>query len=102
MKDGLRFESKTVLQTLLKHCNNVIVTCILVFINYTPITSCELERSFSSLQLTMNHLRSSMGEERLAALTLVAVRIRVCSEQFIRKYIPQNSRNLFKLYLLFD
>ena len=28
------------------------------------ITNCEAERSFSSLQLSMNHLRSSMGEER--------------------------------------
>ena len=39
-----------------------------------------------------------MGEERLAALTLMTVHknIEVCPEQVIRKYISQNSRRMYK------
>ena len=38
-----------------------------------PVTSCEAERSFSALRRTMTSLRSSMGENRLAGLTLMNI-----------------------------
>ncbi len=45
----------------LKQCDRDIYPCIhqLLVIGCTlPVTSCEAERSFSSVRLTMNHLRS--------------------------------------------
>ena len=39
----------------------------------SPVTSCEAERSFSALRRVKTYLRSTMGEERLAALTLMAI-----------------------------
>ena len=49
----------------LKLCDADVYPCInqLLIIGCTlPLTRCEAELSFSSVQLTMNHLRSSMGE----------------------------------------
>ena len=57
---------------------NLLDTLKLIFISYSSyalyfpyITSSEAEYSFSSLQLTVNHLHSTMDEERLATLTLM-------------------------------
>ena len=36
-----------------------------------PVTNCEAERLFSALEHTVNHLQSSISEERLAGLILL-------------------------------
>ena len=38
-----------------------------------PVTSCSSERSFSALKQIKTSLRSSMGNERLTALTLLYI-----------------------------
>ena len=57
-----------------KKIESLVYPCIhqLLIIGCTlPVTSCKAERSFSSVRLVMNYLRSFMGEGRLAALTLI-------------------------------
>ena len=38
-----------------------------------PISSCDAERSFSVLRQVKNHMRTSMGQDRLSALNLIAM-----------------------------
>ncbi len=38
-----------------------------------PISSCEAERSFSTLRRIKNHMRTTMGQERLSALNVIAM-----------------------------
>jgi hypothetical protein len=38
-----------------------------------PINNCQGERSFSTLTRVKNHLRSTMGQDRLAALSLLCI-----------------------------
>ena len=38
-----------------------------------PISSCEAERSFSVLRRVKNHMRTSMGQDRLLTLNLIAM-----------------------------
>lgn len=91
----------------LKQCDSDVYPCIhrLLTIGCTlPVTSCEAERSFSTLRRTMNHLRSSMGEERLAALTLMNMHseIEISPDKVVQKFIAQQPRRLFKDSILFD
>ena len=37
------------------------------------VTNCKGERSFSKLKLLKNHLRNTMGQDRLAALAILAI-----------------------------
>ena len=36
-----------------------------------PISSCEAERSFSTLRRVKNHMRTTMGQDRLSALNVI-------------------------------
>ena len=38
-----------------------------------PISSCEAERSFSALRRVKNHMRATMGQDRLSSLNLMAM-----------------------------
>ena len=38
-----------------------------------PVTVASAERSFSKLKLIKNHLRSTMGQERLSSLSLLSI-----------------------------
>ena len=38
-----------------------------------PVTNCEGERSFSQLKRVKNELRTTMGQKRLSALSLMAI-----------------------------
>ena len=38
-----------------------------------PVTNCEGERSFSQLKTVKNELRTTMGQKRLSALSLMAI-----------------------------
>ena len=63
-----------------------------------PVTSCEAERSFSALRRTMTSLRSKMGENRLAGLTLMNIHrdVHVDQELIIKQFIQNNKRKMFK------
>ncbi len=89
----------------LKQCDRDIYPCIhqLLVIGCTlPVTSCEAERSF--VRLTMNHLRSTMTEERLAALTLLHLHkdVEICPNEVVKTYISQHTRRMFKGSIIFD
>ena len=59
---------------LMCHHNNYPNINILLQIMCTlPVTSCSSERSFSALKQIKTSLRSSMGNERLTALTLLYI-----------------------------
>lgn len=45
-----------------------------------PINNCEGERSFSTLTRVKSHLRNTMGQERLAALSLLCIESDVLRE----------------------
>ena len=57
-----------------------------------PVTSCSFERSFSALKRIKTFLRSSMGNERLTALTLlhihrdIEIDIPEVIDEFARRY----------------
>ena len=75
---------------------------LLTIATVLPISTATCERSFSKLKLIKNHLRTSMGNERLKSLTVISVhRNRALSidldhvvERFILKY--PNSRIMLK------
>ena len=91
----------------LAQCDSDVYPCIhrLLTIGCTlPVTSCEAERSFSSLRQTMSYLRSSMGEERLASLTLLHVHpsIHICPNEVVRRFVEKHSRRMFRSPILYD
>ncbi len=91
----------------LKQCDRDIYPCIhqLLVIGCTlPVTSCEAERSLSSFCLTMNHLRSTMTEERLAALTLLHLHkdVEICPNEDVKRFISQHTHRMFKGSIIFD
>lgn len=59
-----------------------------------PVTNAEAERSFSVLKLVKTHLRSSMGQERLNGLALLAVhsKTNVSVQNVIDKFSQKNRR----------
>lgn len=60
----------------LNNCNELIfpnIATLLKIFCTLPVTSCEVERSFSSLRRLKTYLQSTMGEERLTGLALLTV-----------------------------
>ena len=45
-----------------------------------PVTNCEGERSFSTLKRVKNELRTTMGQKRLSALSLMAIESELVKE----------------------
>jgi hypothetical protein len=64
-----------------------------------PVTTATAERSFSSLRLLKNHLRTTMSEDRLAGLTLLYLHkdINVTTDQVLDKFSQQCRRREFIL-----
>lgn len=48
-------------------------TLFLVYVVFFPVTSCECERSISTLGLVKTKLRSAMGQDRLSSLCLISI-----------------------------
>ncbi|CAG2252153.1 unnamed protein product [Mytilus edulis] len=67
-----------------------------------PVTSCEAERSFSTLRRTKTYLRNSIGDERLAGLTLMNVHgdVDINIEDICKLFIQSHRRRMFKNSLL--
>ena len=65
----------------------------------SPIGSCEAERSFSALRRIKTHLRSTMSQDRLAGLTLMAVHYAESKEldtkAIVKHFVQDNPRCLF-------
>ncbi len=57
-----------------------------------PMTSCSSECSNSTLKLVKNHLRSTMGNERLTGLIMMS--IEDDPEKVISKFVRKHSRKL--------
>ena len=72
----------------------------------SPIGSCEAERSFSALRRVKTYLRSTMTEERLAGLTLMAVHYKHASQldtvEVVKRFVRAHPRRLFCNSILFD
>lgn len=64
-----------------------------------PVTTCNSERSFSSLRRIKTYLRSTMGVDRLNGLAVLNIHrdIRVSSEQVLDKLCEQPRRMPFRL-----
>ena len=70
------------------------------------IGSCEAERSFSVIRPLESHLRSTMGEERLASLALMTMHYDSCrqleTETIIQRFVKAHPRKLFCNSILFN
>ena len=64
-----------------------------------PVTTATPERTFSSLRLLKNHLRTTMSEDRLAGLTLLYLHknIPITADEIIDKFAGQSRRTEFVL-----
>jgi len=62
-----------------------------------PVTNAEAERSFSALKRLKSYLRSTMGQERLSALALLAIHntVNVSADEVIDSFAKANRRLLF-------
>ena len=72
----------------------------------SPIGSCEAEHSFSALRHVKTYLRSTMIEERLAGLTMMAVHYRQAAQldtaEIVKHFVRANPRRLFCSSIMFD
>ena len=71
-----QYEAPTTLAQTLKVCDADVFpnSRVLLQIAATlPVTSCECERSFSSLRRLHSYVRASMGQERLSSLGLIHI-----------------------------
>lgn len=63
-----------------------------------PVTVASAERSFSKLKLLKSYLRSTMTQERLSGLALIAIENdileNVSYEELIEEFIPRNARRM--------
>ncbi|CAC5408034.1 unnamed protein product [Mytilus coruscus] len=68
-----------------------------------PISSCEAERSFSTLRRTKTYLRNTMGEERLSGLVLMNVHhqdLKIDVGEICQLFISKNTRRMFEKCIL--
>ena len=61
-----------------------------------PVTTCECERSISTMRRSNNYMRCTMGESRLSALALMHIKYDMpvnldeIMSQFVRRATPEN------------
>ena len=67
-----------------------------------PVTSCEAERSFSTLKRLKTYLRSTMGEDRLNSLAVLNIHRGVCNtvmeeeiEKLVNKFSEGQRRSMY-------
>ena len=61
-----------------------------------PISSCEAERSFATLRRIKNHMRTSMGQERIFALSLLDMHILIMEmDQLINAFASRKGREAY-------
>ena len=76
---------------------------MLVHIMVLPVTSCEAERSFSTLRRIKSYLRTTMTNERLNGLALLSVyngTVRIPKTAEVRVEVLKKKRRLMESVLL--
>ena len=78
------------------------IYCSLKILGTIPVTTCECERSISSLRRLKTYLRSTMGEERLNGLAALYVHnnIAVDLEKVIDNFARKHSRRMTMVNIL--
>ena len=73
------------------------IHCLLVIACTLPISSPEAERSFSLLRRIKTYLRSTMSEERLSDLSVIAMHYgeRVSADEVCQAFVQTHPRRLF-------
>ena len=69
-----------------------------------PISTCEVERSFSCYRRVKTHLCSSMNTERLAGLTLMHLHddVDINIDDICQNFITRHNRRMFQSCILYD
>lgn len=77
------------------------IKVLLQILAILPVTTCSAERSFSSLRLIKNYLRSTMTENRLNGLALLYIHknIAVDPEEVLEDFARRNSHRLQLKYM---
>ena len=83
----------------LKICDVTMFPNIFVFLKIgctLPVTSCECERSFSTIRRLHTYLRASMGQERLSNLALMTVHYDdpIDLEEVVNIFAQKNTRRM--------
>ena len=67
-----------------------------------PVTSCEAERSFSTLKRLKTFIRSTMGEERLNSLAVLNIHREICNlvmekdtDKLVNKFSEGQGRSMY-------
>ena len=72
----------------------------------SPVTSCEAEFSFSTLRRVMTYMRSTMVEETMAGLTLMAIYYQATLQQdptkVVQRFVQENPRCLVYQSVIFE
>ncbi|VDI75124.1 Hypothetical predicted protein [Mytilus galloprovincialis] len=88
---------KTIDEDVFPNVKHLKVACTL------SISSCETERSFSTLRRTKTYLRNTMGEERLSGLVLMNVHhqdLKIDVGEICQIFISKNTRRMFEKCIL--
>ena len=95
------------ISSVLRLCKEMELTfpniyCSLKILGTIPVTTCECERSISSLRRLKTYLRSTMGEERLNGLAALHVHnnIPVDLEKIIDNFARKHSRRMTMINIL--
>ena len=77
---------------------------LLVIACTLPVTSAEAERSFSLLRRLKKYMRSTMSEECMGDLGVIAMHYgeRIPCDEICKEFVQQNPRRLFKPSLFVD
>ena len=77
---------------------------LLVIACTLPVTSAKAECSFSLLRRLKNYMRSTMSEERMGDLGVIAMHYgeRIPCNEICEEFVQQNPRRLFKPSLFVD
>ena len=78
--------------------------CLIRLVCTFPITSCETERSVSTLRRLKTYMRSTMGQERLSALALIHVHysMDINLEEVLARFLALHPRRVAMHDLLKD
>ena len=75
---------------------------VLKIFSTLPVTSCEAERSFSTLKRLKTFLRSTMGEDRLNSLAVLNIHRDICNivmeediEKLVNKFSEGQGRKMY-------
>jgi len=99
-KDSTAEKPESALEAL-RYCTNVLpnIKLLLQLFATLPVTSATPERTFSTLKLLKNYLRSTMNEERLNGLAMAKINKseKITEEEVIKVFSSKSHRRLLLL-----